>query len=395
MCEPARLLAHWLHLRGSTGFFSTPVESIPIDAAYTERRWHRLLMIALAMLPSFSSSSDEFTSAFASPHFVDVRLMYMCVSCTLAYLIKLYYFDVSDDRDLSNWLNKGGLTRVRHALHQVTSTGGLNWRGSFWIATHVLLIVAVCAEGVAVNRLLLPWDGWPEDGMYAALRARYLIVIPMSVILWVLALQQSMHKGAGHGHRRIGRKKRLLFRTTTGFALLLLPLLLYGEPDVPIDTPGCLVSPPPPSLPPSPASPARPTPTFRRLEAFSPPPPAPNSFPNWALTTKVSSRFTFISLLFSVLLLNLMLELYGRRVYMADGGGMAMRELRVGGNELGELGPTADTMPLAFSSLRDGSSTSTEPHASRNVNVRRAQTGPQAAAPCDADGATTSYGSSL
>ena len=41
-------------------------ERVPIDVGYTEKRWHRLLMIALAMLPSFTTDNVRQRSF---PHF--------------------------------------------------------------------------------------------------------------------------------------------------------------------------------------------------------------------------------------------------------------------------------------------------------------------------------------
>ena len=55
--EPAHLTYHaLLTYRYLTGG-ETPWERVPIDVGYTEKRWHRLLMIALAMLPSFTTEN--------------------------------------------------------------------------------------------------------------------------------------------------------------------------------------------------------------------------------------------------------------------------------------------------------------------------------------------------
>ena len=64
---------------------------------------------------------------------------------------------------------EGGFT-PRHALQ--FQEGFQRWRGTFWIMSQVLLIVAVCGLGRSVNRLLLPWEEWPHDDIYALLQAR-------------------------------------------------------------------------------------------------------------------------------------------------------------------------------------------------------------------------------
>lgn len=214
------------------------------------------------------------------------------------YLIKLFYFDVVDDSEMTNWLHHGGLRKAQHALdgHHLPDR---RWRGSVWLATHVVLVAAVCAEGVAINQLLLPWDGYPQSDVYSVLRARYQVVLPITTILWVLCLQQSTHKGTGHNSRAIGRKKRLAMRAATGGLILLLPLLTYLAHGMQPWTSQCEAS-----------------------EA-SPPaaPPLANAtaqFPEWGYFPHSASRGVFFLLLFSLLLGQLAIEVYGRNVYISE-----------------------------------------------------------------------------
>ena len=44
-----------------------PLERVPISVSYTEKRWHRLLMIALAMLPSFNWVSAGAVNPLPNP----------------------------------------------------------------------------------------------------------------------------------------------------------------------------------------------------------------------------------------------------------------------------------------------------------------------------------------
>lgn len=56
--EPAHALYRHLERRGT---ISTVLDTIPIDVEYAEKRWHRLLMIALAMLPSFAPNTFSYS----------------------------------------------------------------------------------------------------------------------------------------------------------------------------------------------------------------------------------------------------------------------------------------------------------------------------------------------
>ena len=60
------------------------------------------------------------------------------------------------------------------------------WRCTLWIACHVMLITSTYAEGIAINRLLKPWDGFPLDDLYSLLRARFLVALPVATNLWIL-----------------------------------------------------------------------------------------------------------------------------------------------------------------------------------------------------------------
>ena len=73
LVEPARRLHRLLERRG---VLRTRLEEIPIEIAYVEKRWHRLLMIVLAMLPSFQRYTYVGGKAFG----------FMLVSCSLAYM---------------------------------------------------------------------------------------------------------------------------------------------------------------------------------------------------------------------------------------------------------------------------------------------------------------------
>ena len=297
LAEPARRLYAWLERRGA---LSESLKLIPIDIPYAEKRWHRLIMIALALLQTFDWGADLIGNA--GRFRVVARLSFMIVSCAAAYLIKCFYFDVVDDSELVEFLHKGGLHRARHALGGHATGEANRWRGCVWIGTHVLLIVAICAEGVAVNRLLLPWDGYPAQDLHSILHARYLIAAPLAAILWILCIQQSMHTGTGHGLRAIGRGRRLILRAMTGFAILLLPLLAFSGVNadgisldhLPVED-GCSLS-----LP------------REAAEGDEP------DFPEWAKFPHPSSRMVFLFLLALFLLVQLLVEVFGRTVYTTD-----------------------------------------------------------------------------
>ena len=52
----------------------------------------------------------------------------------------------------------------KHALQYQTEPQG-RWKVGAWILANVALIISICAIGVGVNRLLLPWDGFPEESL--------------------------------------------------------------------------------------------------------------------------------------------------------------------------------------------------------------------------------------
>ena len=119
--------------------------------------------------------------------------------------------------------------QVHHALD--LRDDGTRWKGNVWILTHVVIIVMVVALGKAMNNLLLPFDGYPDVAIGSMVRERALICTPVSVILLMLTLQHGLHKGGGRGTRRIGRRKRLLFRVLTSFLILVLPLFALFASD--------------------------------------------------------------------------------------------------------------------------------------------------------------------
>ena len=73
------------------GAITQELERVPFDIGYVEKRWDRLLMIALAMLPSFTASyiQADYGTTFAAG--------FVVTACTLAYIIKVFYFDLVDD----------------------------------------------------------------------------------------------------------------------------------------------------------------------------------------------------------------------------------------------------------------------------------------------------------
>ena len=120
LCEPVHWLYdtlaahHWVH---------TALERVPIDVGYSERRWWRLLMIALALLPSFAG--------FTFPYELDdeTTVVFQISSACLAYIIKVYYFDVVDDGEKIEMSQQEGRA-VRHGLQFQTAS---RWRANLWL----------------------------------------------------------------------------------------------------------------------------------------------------------------------------------------------------------------------------------------------------------------------
>lgn len=334
--EPLRRLHRELEIRGTV---ATPLIEIPIDVSYAEKRWQRLLMIALAMLPNFRALLD---GADADDGLIGlVRVGFMVVSCTLAYIIKVYYFDLVDEFDMmedvrrrsptaEDAVRKANLHKVQHALKAHQEGKAPRWKASLWIATHVVLIVAVCATGNAINKLLTPWDGYPLTDLWTALRARFLIAVPITTILWILCVQQSMHQGAGSGSRAIGRTKRLALRGVTGLLLLLLPLLTYAT--------------------------SGPVGSSQTCEAAAT--NMSSSVPPWESFPHPASRAAFLCLLFLLLLAQLSMEVYGRNVYHrgegpgAEGAGDAVAA-GVGGSGGGAQRVASPRSPAAAPYVRE------------------------------------------
>ena len=326
--EPARMLYRYLE---RLGHISTTLESIPIDIGYTERRWQRLLMIALAMLPGFVPNLDgfrltkayEFVTVRPDPdqcpqrpvhsllraritplHLmrVQVRVPFMLVSCSLAYLTKLFYFDVVDDyTTMRSRGQPGGISQPSGTthVHALSFQGDdkSRWRATLWIATHVMLVTSLCALGVALNNLLEPWDGSPMRDLHSVLSTRLRIVLPITLNLLLLALMHALHKGVGHGVRRIGRRKRLWARVCSAVLVACLPLLVYFQQGLEISEEDgyCLNW----SVP---------------IQEDS----SDDARPAWDRFPEVGSRTMFLTLLMTILLGQLSLELYGRGYVDAD-----------------------------------------------------------------------------
>lgn len=307
----------------------SPLVRVPIDVPYTEKRWHRLLMIALALLPSFTHRSYErlFYKNSASR-----GADFTMVSCLLAYGIKLFYFDVVDEwagveRRQQLGIGVAREQQPKHPLH--FQHGGGRWRANLWIGSHVFIIMSIGTVGTGVNAALAPWMGYPDADHANVLQTRALITIPLAVILWVLCIQHGLHVGGGKGTRRIGRHKRLLCRAVVALLIAMLPLLALDRDAGPAAA--CAEEPPSPPLPLSPPSPGSPPlsppattpglppPSPHAPLAPEPPPPplvpspAPSPPPFWYPPwNPVASPQLFLGLVVGLLVLQLIVELYGR-----------------------------------------------------------------------------------
>uniref|UniRef100_A0A7S3B291 Uncharacterized protein n=1 Tax=Haptolina ericina TaxID=156174 RepID=A0A7S3B291_9EUKA len=273
-------------------------------------------MIALAMLPSFTTENIRylFGSKIVSPYF-------MVFPASFAYVIKLFYFDVADDHHKIEHQRAQTELEARHALQHQTEG---RWRATLWIATHVVLIIAVCAVGRSINKVLLPWDGYPDDTLYADLQTRYLIAGPISIILLMLTLQHALHVGGGSGLRRIGRRHRLACRVVTAVLILLLPLTSIGDPNYTGEERACQPSVMPPPMPPeAPIIPPGSPPL-----SSTPPNSPPSADRRW-----LASRTFFFSMLLLILLAQLFLELYGRGYARNADDSLAFRTVREKGSD--------------------------------------------------------------
>jgi len=171
--------------------------------------------------------------------------------------------------------------------------------------------------------------GYPDADHANVVQTRALITIPLAVILWVLCVQHGLHVGGGRGTRRIGRRKRLLCRAVVALLIAVLPLLALDRDAGPAAACGDAPPPPPPPSPPlSPFAPpppppdttpgAPPSPPHAPFSPHSPAPPdapspapAPPPFwyPPW---NPVASPELFLGLVVGLLVLQLVVELYGR-----------------------------------------------------------------------------------
>ena len=99
--------------------------------SYAEKRWQRLLMIALAMLPSFTTT-ERTSGGDSGLQSYPVYFSFMLFSCTLAYTIKLFYFDVVDDSAMVDWLQRGGCPSPLRSRHRrgIRQIGSQSMRGS-------------------------------------------------------------------------------------------------------------------------------------------------------------------------------------------------------------------------------------------------------------------------
>ncbi|KAL1527666.1 hypothetical protein AB1Y20_009052 [Prymnesium parvum] len=316
--EPAHLAYHGLLTFGYLHQHSV-WERVPLDIGYVEKRWHRLLMIALSMLPSFTTENIRF-------HFgATISSSFMMCSCSLAYIIKLFYFDVVDDNQSHESKRKqsGEILAAKHALQFQQEK---RWRGKLWIASHVLLITAVCAVGRAMNKLLLPWDGYPDDNLQAVLQTRYLICAPVSAILLMLTLQHTLHVGGGRGLRRIGRRIRLRCRVITAILIALLPLTAIWEENFRGVASECLDM-PSSSLSTAPATPP----------VLPPHPGAPPASPPHVTRAVTTSREFFLINLFIILLLQLIIELYGRGYSDGADSRLTLESMKTNSQEIPDL----------------------------------------------------------
>jgi hypothetical protein len=64
VCEPWHVIHHLLEGRGCV---AGVLERVPVNASFTEKRWHRLLMIALAMLPATVAPASGYSRKYEWP----------------------------------------------------------------------------------------------------------------------------------------------------------------------------------------------------------------------------------------------------------------------------------------------------------------------------------------
>lgn len=318
-------------------------------------------MIALALLPGFAPNLQTYSDS-AAYDFSRLRIPFMVVSCVCAYSIKLFYFDVVDDSSTMQTTpgtTKASASGFKPSQHALSFQGDhkSRWRATLWIASHVMLVTFVCAGGVGLNQMLEPWDGFPRSDLGAVLRTRFLIAIPMSVILICLATMHALHKGKGHGIRRIGRTTRLKCRVAAAILIACLPCISFLQDGLEWKKYDCEVSPPLPPLSPPPLPPhGPPPPPLAPAGPAHPPGPSPpvpvlsrQTFSRppwdslWMGSMEVGSRTLFIWLLVCILISQLLLELYGRGYVKTslNDASARMRTMQV-----------CETAPLSMASTR-------------------------------------------
>ena len=194
------------------------VLKVPMNIAYAEARYERMVVIALGFVVGVSvveSNIDGFS--YFSAHGLEV-----CFGVPwLAFALKVFYFDLSPHH------------RSGHCTHAMRTSVP---RAMAWTLLHGPLIGTVLWISQATDALLnLEQLADPSFSGKKALTVRDSATTSyagaVTIFLAVCTVQQTLHKGAGHGHRKLGRTKRLLLRICSIAALALHPLILGAHAD--------------------------------------------------------------------------------------------------------------------------------------------------------------------
>ena len=167
--------------------------AIPLEPAYTQMRFERMIIIVIGFLPVLTKQQ-----AFASAKSFDWHAAAMCIATPwAAFLMKVYYFDLA-------------------GAHRTHATEISSPRALLWSLSHLPLFASILWFSIAQTKLL----GSTSVLATSADAHHWQLCASFSLFLFILTIQQMLHTGTGHGNRRCGKHRRVAIRILGMVALI-------------------------------------------------------------------------------------------------------------------------------------------------------------------------------
>ena len=196
---------------------------VPMNIAYAEARYERMFVIAVGNVVANAiadSGHERFRTKWGAKTQLVIGVPWV------ALLLKLFYFDLSPHHGAGTGVHAMRSSVPRAVLWSLLHGPLLGC--ILWISTGLDVLIAGLDTDLAAAYDAASGDAATADDDPIQSAARWNFAAAMCCYLLCCTAQQVLHRGAGHGHRRLGRTKRMCVRGAFMFAFLLLPAVWQG-----------------------------------------------------------------------------------------------------------------------------------------------------------------------